>query len=98
MSMIKIQEAKNGAAQLSQGRIFLMVNKFKIKRGANIGQGLIVVRINELVPQSTTPNVPSFQEIKSFLLSEKQYSDWIALLIQVGDKKLEDTEESEAHA
>jgi hypothetical protein len=98
MSEIRIQEAKNGAAQLSQGRFFLMVNKFLIKKGSNVGKGLIVVRMSELSSDKNNPDVGIFTEIKNFLLTPKQMENWIALLIQVSDKKLTPLKDGEKDA
>jgi hypothetical protein len=80
---IKIKEAKNGAAQLSQGKYFLMTNKFTIKRGANRGKGLVAVKVSELTDKKDTP----FTIIKSFLLSEKEFDAWLALLVQISNRK-----------
>lgn len=88
MSIVKVQEAKNGAAQLSQGKHFLMVNKFLIRKGAKVGEGLIVVRMSHLENDPKDPHAGIFVEDKSFLLTPKQFGIWIALLIQVSDKKL----------
>jgi len=98
MSFVKIQAAKNGAAQLSQGKHFLMVNKFLIKKGAKIGEGLIVVRMSHLEPNPQDPKLGIFVEDKSFLLTPKQFGIWIALLIQVSDKKLTPLKDGEQDA
>jgi hypothetical protein len=98
MSEMKVQEAKNGAAQLSQGKYFLMVNKFRIKKGANTGQGLIVVRLNHLESKRDDPDTGIFVEDKSFLLSQKQFDIWIALLMQVSNKKLTEIKDGEKDA
>jgi len=98
MSLVKIQEAKNGAAQLSQGRYFLMVNKFLIKKGTKVGEGLIVVRMNHLESDPKDPDVGIFVEDKSFLLTPKQFNTWIALLIQISDKKLTPLKDGEKDA
>lgn len=95
MSLVKIQEAKNGAAQLSQGQYFLMTNKFKIKKGANTGKALIVVRMSKLESDRNNPNVGIFTEIKSFLLSPKQFDTWIALLCQVSNRQLTEIKDGE---
>jgi hypothetical protein len=73
MSVIKIQETKNQGAQLSQGRYFLIANKFKIKRGSNIGKAVYVIRMSELSSDRNNPSVSVFTEIKSFLLSPKEF-------------------------
>ena len=88
MSPNKIQEASNGAAQLSEGRFFLMANKFRIKKGANKGEPLYVVRMSELGSKREEPDVTLFTEVKSFLLSQKEFDAWIALLIQVSNARL----------
>jgi hypothetical protein len=98
MSVVKIQEAKNGAAQLSQGKYFLMVNKFRINRGSNIGKSLIVVKLDHLASDPKDPEIGIFVEDKSFLLTPKEFSTWIALLIQVSDKPLTEIKNGEKDA
>jgi hypothetical protein len=98
MSLVKIQEAKNGAVQLSQGNIFFMVNKFLIKRGDNTGKPLFVIRINKLERSERSGVKGVFTEIQSFLLSQKQYDEWIALLIQISDRKITPKEDGEKDA
>lgn len=95
MSAIKIHEAKNGAAQLSQGKYFLMVNKFRINKGANIGKALLVVRMNHLETMQNDPETSIFVEDKSFLLTPKEFDAWIALLIQVSQKPLTEIKDGE---
>jgi hypothetical protein len=98
MSIIKIQSAKNGAAQLSQGKHFLMVNKFRINKGTNIGKSLIVVKLDHLASDPKDPEISIFIEDKSFLLTPKEFEAWIALLIQVSDKKLTEVKDGEPDA
>jgi hypothetical protein len=88
MSLIKIQEAKNGAAQLSQGKYFLMVNKFRINKGSNVGKAIIVVKMSHLETSKAKPEENVFVEDKSFLLTPKEFGIWIALLIQVDNRPL----------
>lgn len=95
MSLIKIQETANGGAQLSQGRYFLIANKWKINKGANVGKALIAVRLSELVSNRDNPETVTFNEVKSWLLTPKEFETWIALLIQVSEKKLTDIKDGE---
>jgi hypothetical protein len=96
MSEIRIQEAKNGAAQLSKGKYFLMVNKFLIKKGSKTGQALMVVRMSHLEEQKGTTTGTTVQSVfvedVSFLLSQKQFDSWLALLIQVSERQLKEGE------
>jgi len=98
MSIVKIQETANEGAQLSQGRYFLIANKFKIKRGSNIGKAIYVIRMSQLDSDRNNPNVGVFTEVKSFLLSPKEFDAWITLLIQLNNKKLTDLKDGEKDA
>jgi hypothetical protein len=89
MPNLKIQAAKNGAAQLSDGEFFLMVTKFKIKRGRNTGEPIYAVKMTELHTDIADNKTVTFENVASFLLSQKDYDNWIALLIQVSQQKLE---------
>lgn len=88
---MKIREAKAGNVQLSQGKYFLMAQKFLIKKGRDTGKPIYNIKISELQSDINNPDNVIFVEIKTFLLSEKQYEDWVSLLIQLGDRKLEQT-------
>lgn len=98
MADIKIQEAKNGAAQLSQGKYFLMTNKFRINKGTNVGKALIVVKMSHLETSQNNPDESIFVENKSFLLTPKEFGAWIALLIQVDNRQLTELKDGEPDA
>jgi hypothetical protein len=88
MSEIKIKETANGGAQISQGKIFLIAQKFKIKTGTNIGQAIIVLKISALRQDPSDNKKVIFDEIKNWLLTPKQFDTWIALLMQLSNKPL----------
>jgi hypothetical protein len=86
---LRIKEAKGGNVQLSQSRFFLMSQKFKIKKGYNVGKAIYVIKMSELKGNSSEGEETTFEEIKSFLLSEQQFNAWLALLIQLSERPLE---------
>ena len=90
MSLVKIKPTVNEGVQLSEGKHFLMVSKFRINRGENTGQPVYTVQMSEIVPNYDRSKAAHFDEIKSFLLSQKQFDAWIALLVQISNRKLED--------
>lgn len=98
MSTIRIQETRNSGAQLSQGNIFLIANKFRINRGANTGKALITVKISQLESARNSSDQGVFTEIKSFLLTQKEFDNWIALLMQVSNRLLTEIKDGEPNA
>ena len=98
MSQVKIQETANGGAQLSQGQFFLIANKFRINKGANKGKALLVVKISKLESLRNEPETVSFTEIKSWLLTPKEFDSWIALLMQVSNRELTKIKDGEQDA
>jgi hypothetical protein len=84
----KIQETKSGGVQLSNSAFFLMTAKFKIGKGSNKGKAIYVIKINHLVTDPEDSKKSKFEEIKGFLLSSKEYEEYIALQIQLSEKKL----------
>lgn len=88
MSPLKIQEAKNGAVQLSEGRYFLMAQQFEIKKGRDKGKPIYVVKMSELRSETNEPDISAFVQIKSFLLNQRDFDAWLALMIQLSERKL----------
>jgi hypothetical protein len=67
-----------------------MISKFRINRGENIGQPLYTVKMSTIVPNYDRSKAAQFDEIKTFLLNQKQFDAWIALLVQISNRKLEE--------
>jgi len=86
---LKIAETKNGGAQLSENSFFLIAQKFKAKKGYNAGQPVYTVKLSQMRTSNEQADTVIFQEIKTFILSQKQFDDWLALLIQLTNKKLD---------
>jgi hypothetical protein len=83
MSQNIIQEIRNGSIQLSNGRYYLLCNKYKKRTGYDV----VVLKISELQSDRNNPDVSVFHEHKTFFLSQHEFNIWIALLIQISEKK-----------
>lgn len=90
-----VKEAKNGAVQLSAGKLFVMTNKYCVKYGENAGKPVYVININQLVPSTTKGNVATFENLKTFFLNQKAFDAYIALQMQLSNKKLPDVQPNE---
>jgi hypothetical protein len=93
MSATVIRKTANQGVQLSQNKFYWIANKFRIGKGNNVGQPLFVLAASKLISDYDRSKAAQFEEIEKFLLSKQQFEEYLAMLIELSERKLEDAPE-----